>query len=111
MKRLCRQRWINRHREIGGADTRDGDNVANEIERKAGVERLVDRVCEQRKQQRVTVRRRLRDEFGTDIAASARPVIDDDGLAEPIGEPLRHDAGENIGATASGQRDDDAHGA
>lgn len=62
--------------------------------------RLVDRVCEQRKQQRVTVRGRLRDDFGTDIAARARPVIDDDGLAEPIGEPSRHDAGENIGITA-----------
>ena len=32
------------------------------------------------------------DEFGPDIAASARSVLDDDGLAEPLGQLGRDDA-------------------
>ena len=50
--------------------------------------------------QRVAVTRRARDIGGSDIAAHARPVVDDDGLAPSGVEPFCHGAGEQIAGRA-----------
>ena len=47
-------------------------------------------------EQRVAVGRRAHDRFGADIAAAARPVVDDDGLAEPLRQPLTDQAREEV---------------
>jgi hypothetical protein len=48
------------------------------------VERRIDGVRRARIEQRVAVGRRAHDEFGCDIAAGARLVVDDELLAEPL---------------------------
>jgi hypothetical protein len=63
---------------------RDGRDVANEIEIEIVVKRRIDRVRRTDQEQRVTVRRRENDRLGGDIAACARPVLDDEWLAEPL---------------------------
>ena len=60
-------------------------------------------------QQRVAVRRRAHDRLGADIAAGARPVLDDEWLAEPLRQPLADQARDDVGAAAGGKADDDAH--
>ena len=92
-------------RACGAGDRRD---VAQEVEAQLLIERVVDRVRRHPLQQRVAVRRRLHHRLGPDVAAGARPVLDQDRLAEPLGEPLRHQAGEDVGAAAGSEADDDA---
>src|SRR5215510_11562091 len=60
-----------------------------EIEIEPLVERGVDRVGGADQQKGIAVRRRIHHAFGGDIAACARPVVDDNLLTEPLGEPLR----------------------
>ena len=54
------------------------------IETEIVVERRVDRVGHRHRQQRIAVGRRLDGGLGADIAAGARPVVDDELLAEPL---------------------------
>ena len=87
----------------------DRHDVADEIERKLLVERRVDRVGRADDEQRVTVRWCPHDGFGADVAAGPRPVVDDELLAQPFREPLRDEARGDVGRTAGGKADDDAH--
>ena len=78
-------------------DARDRRDVADEIEIELVVERRVDRVGERDQEQRVAVRRRAHDRLGADIAAGARPVLDDEWLAEPLRQPLADQARDDVG--------------
>src|SRR5262249_31908506 len=60
-------------------------------------------------EERVAVRRRAHDRFGADIAVGARPVVDDERLAEPPRQPLTDQACDSVGRPASGKADNDAH--
>ena len=44
-----------------------------------------------------------------DIAAGARPVLDDEWLTEPLRQPLSDQARDDVGRAAGGKADDDAH--
>ena len=90
-------------------DARDRRDVADEIEIELVVERRVDRVRERRQEERVAVGRRTHDRLGANIVAGARPVLDDEWLAEPLRQPLSHQAREDVGRAAGGKADDDAH--
>src|SRR5262245_24333807 len=57
----------------------------------------------------MAVRRRAHDDLGADIAGCARPVLDDKRLAKSLRNPLSQQTGEDVGRTASWERDDDAH--
>ena len=83
--------------------------VADEIEAEMRVKRGIGRDRRRHHEQRITVRRRLHDRFGAEIAAGARPVLDDELLTEPLRQPLPHQARKNIGRAAGGEADDDAH--
>ena len=48
--------------------------------------------------------------LGTDVAAGAWPVVDDEGLAEPLRQPLAYQARHDVGRTAGWNRDDHTHG-
>jgi hypothetical protein len=97
------------HRDVRHAGhAGDRRDVANEIEGELVVEGVVDRVRRNHLEQRVTVRRRLHHGLGADIAAGARPVLDDHLLTEPLGEPLRHQTGQDVRPAAGGEADDDA---
>jgi hypothetical protein len=60
-------------------------------------------------EQRIAVRGRLSDRLGADIAAAARPVVDDEGLTEPFREPLTHQAREDVDRASGPNADDNAH--
>ena len=59
--------------------------------------------------QRVAVRRRSRDRLGADIAAGARPVLDDELLAQALRQRLRHQARDDVGGVAGRKADDHVH--
>jgi hypothetical protein len=52
---------------------------------------------------------RTRDCFGGDLPLSARPVLDDERLAETLRQPLTNQAREDVGRAASGKADQHAH--
>jgi hypothetical protein len=59
-----------------------------------------DDVAERPHDQRVTVRRRARHQFGADRAGSARPVVDNDLLAPGFAHFLTQQARQDIGVAA-----------
>ena len=75
-------------------DTADRRDVADEIEIELLVERSVDCVRYAGEQERVSVGRRIHDQFGADIAT--RPVLD---LAKPLRERLADQACSDVAPT------------
>ena len=65
--------------------------------------------CRGDEKERVAVGRRLRNWLGADASAGTRPVLDDEWLAKPIGQPLPDQACENVRSAAGGLADDNAH--
>ena len=104
---LHRQRIIDIQDLIAAAEGGDRRDFAGEID--GAIERGVDHVVRRNDQQRVTVRRRARDHLGSDIGGGARPVLDDECLAEPLLQPFRHQASEDVDRLPGGKADDDAH--
>src|SRR5262249_26450846 len=49
------------------------------------------------------------DHFGRDVAGGARPIFDHEALAEPIGEPLTEQTGDDVVSAAGRKPDDQAH--
>src|SRR5215472_9132403 len=73
------------------------------------VEGGVDRVHESGHKERISVRGRVHDHLGGDIAGSSWSVLDDELLAEPLRQPLSYQACHDVGATGGGKSDNDAH--
>src|SRR6476619_5514801 len=73
------------------------------------VERRVDGGCRPGRKKCVAVGRRAHDHFSGCVGAGAGPVLDDDGLAEVLRQPLPDQARENVVRTAGGRRDDNTH--
>ena len=61
---------------------RDRRDVADEIETELVVERCVNRVHRSDKEERVAIRGSTHDRLGANVGAGARPVLDDERLAE-----------------------------
>jgi len=72
------------------------------------VERRVDRVGRTDEEKRIAIRRSAYDRLGRDIAARTRPIVDDELLAEPLRQPLSHEARNDVVRAAGGKADDDA---
>ena len=104
--RLGRNRRIYHHDKGAADEARDRRDVADEIEIEFVVERRIDRVRRTDQEERVAVRRRAHDRLGGDIAAGARPVLDDEWLAEPLRQPLTDQAREDVVRAAGGKADD-----
>ena len=58
--------------------------------------------------QGMAVRGRLHAEVGTRVAATARPVVDEDGLAERLGQRRHRHARDHVGDAAGAERNDHA---
>src|SRR5262245_54332124 len=81
------------HHDEGCAnDASDRRDIAKEIEAELVVERCVDRSCCVAHEKGIAVRCRLHDHLGADIAAGARPVLDDELVAKSLRQPLTHQA-------------------
>ena len=106
---LGRNRWIHHHDTGLAADARDRRDVAKEIVIELIVERRVDYVWCTDEEERVAVGGRAHDGFGGDIAGGARPVLDDEWLAEPLRQPLADQAREDVIRATGGKADDQAH--
>ena len=98
--RFGRNRWIDHHDSGARGNARDRRDVADEIEIEFVVERRVDRVRRTGQEKRITVRWRIHGRFGADIGARARPVLDDELLAEPLREPLTDQTRDDVGSAA-----------
>ena len=72
------------------------------VEKRIHDERAVDR-----HQQRVAIGRGLGDGLGADDGVGARPVVDDDLLAQIFAHLLAHEAAEKIGGAARRERNDE----
>src|SRR5262245_18148566 len=96
-----RDRWVRTR-----AYRRD---VAEKRETKVVVKRRVDRGRRVNHEECVAVWRRLHDYLGSDIGAGAHPILDDERLAEALGELLADQARDHVGSAAGGITDNDAH--
>ncbi len=76
------------------------------IQHRRGGQRAIDR-----EQHRVAVRLGLGGQAGADVAAGARLVLHDDGLAQRLRKRLRHDAGQQVGRGAGREGHDQVYGA
>ena len=106
---LAGTRGIDLHDVRNPDDTGHRHDIAHEIERQLVVERRVDPVGGIDQQQRVAVRRRVHDDLGADIVAGARPVVDDELLAEPLRQILPHQAGQDVDRAAGRIARDHVH--
>ena len=111
MTRDCLHRQRRRHlHDVGHPhDAADRHDVGREIEIKPVVERGVDGVRRVDEEQRVAVGRGLGDRFRRDVAARARTVLDDEGLAEPLGEPFAEQTRQDVIGPACREADHEAH--
>src|SRR5262249_51011183 len=84
-------------------------NVADEIEIEIVIKGRVPRVSRTSLQQRVAIRRSAHDRFGGEIAACARPVLDDKGLTEALRQPLAYQACVQVRHAARRKSNNQAH--
>jgi hypothetical protein len=110
LRNCCgRNRWAHHH-DVG-PDNNAGDrrDVTDQMEIQFVVERCVDRLCRTDHKQCVAVSGRAHDGLGGDVGTSARPVLDDEWLAEALRQPLTDQAREDVSLAASGKGDDHAY--
>jgi hypothetical protein len=105
----CRKREIHVHHQRRADDTRNRGDVADEIVIELLVKRCIDRVRNGEHDERVAVRRRADGDFGGDIAGGAGPVLDDEWLSEPLGQPLADEAREDVVCAAGWKSVNQAH--
>jgi hypothetical protein len=98
------------HHDVGfTAKACDRCDVADEIEIELVVERGVDRVRRSDKEKRIAVRRCAHDYPCGYVAACTGSVLDDKWLAQLFGQPLTHQARQDVGRTAWRKADDDMY--
>jgi len=107
--RLGRNRWIDLHDKRATANACDRRSVADEIEIQPIVKCDGNRVCRNDQKERMAVGGRTRDRLGADVARSARSVLNDEWLAEALGQPLTDQARDDVGRAAGRKADDDAY--
>src|SRR5262245_38754879 len=89
-------------------DAADWCDVSHEIEAEICVERGVDRIRGANLQKRIAIGGCLHDRLGGDSAGSARSVLDYELLAQPVRQPLSHQACRDVSGSASRKADDNA---
>jgi len=107
--RRGRNGWIDHQDEGTAGDACDRCDVADEIEPETAVERRVGGIRRSRQEQSISVGRRIHDRLRGDVRSSARPVLDDEGLAEPLRQPLSNQPRDDVVPAGRGKADDKAH--
>jgi len=106
---LGRKRWIHRHDERSAHSARDRSDVADEIEVRFVDEHGVDDIYSADREKCIPVGGRTHHRLRTDIVATARPVLDDELLTEPLGKPWSDQAHDDIVGAACCCSDNHAH--
>ena len=91
------------------ADDGHRDDVALDVEGQVFVQRRRVGNADALQQQRVAVGRGLGGDLGGDHAAAAGAVVDDDLLAQTVGQFLREQPRDDVGAAARGGSREHAH--
>ena len=82
--RIDRYCWIDLHDKGPAANACNRHSVSDEIEIELIVKRDGDRVCRNDQKERIAVGGRTYDRLGADVACGARPVLNDEWLAEAV---------------------------
>ena len=104
------KRWIDHHHQRHAHDGADRRDVAQKLEARLVVKAGVDRVVHAEQGERVAVGGRVSYRLEGKIARGSRPVLDDELTAEPLRQPLSHQARHDVLSAACGQTDDQTHG-
>ena len=105
----CGERDIHVHHQGRADDARNRGDIADEIVIELLVERCIDRVRHGEHDKRVAVRRRAHGHFGADVGGGAGPVLDDEWLSEPLGQPLADEAREDVVCATGRKSGNQAH--
>src|SRR3954469_896960 len=98
------------HHDVGKADNAsDWRDVAEEIEIELVVERRVDRFRGTDREERIAVGWRTHDRLGSEIAAGAGAVLNEEGLPQPLRQPLTQQALHDVRRAARGKAHEHAH--
>src|SRR5215831_19064483 len=84
-------------------------NIPEVIETETSVERRVDRVRRTIEEHRVSVRGRLHDDLGAEIAPGASPILDHEWLPQTLRQPLTHQARDDVAHAAGGKGNDETN--
>jgi len=96
--------------ELLGREQRDRCEIAFDVERKAAIEiRVDDERRTEAPQQRVSVRLRLGDDLGRDVAGRTGPIVHDHRLPDELTEMRCQMPGQRVGPAARRERDDEPH--
>ena len=108
LHRIRRHRRM-RNQDVGrGGEIRDRREIADRIVAQVFLEIGPERHgADPAHHQCVSVRCRMRHGFGADRSAGPHAVVDDDGLPQPFGESLQHDASRSIDAATGRVRHDE----
>src|SRR5215813_9829116 len=107
--RLGWNRWIHHHEVRHDNNAGDRRDVADEIEVELLIKRRVHRVRRMDEEERIAIRYRTHDGLRGDISAGARPVLDNELLAESLGQPLTHRTGDEVVSAARRDWHDQTH--
>ncbi len=104
-----RERRIDQKHHRQPDQSGDRGDIAKKIEIEFFVERCIDGVGRDHRQQRVAVRRRAHHGLRGDIAAGAGAALDHERLAQALGEPLPDQSRHQIRRAAAAEAFDDTH--
>src|SRR5215510_12065352 len=99
-------RWIYLHDIAEPSDARDWYDVAQEIVVELFIERCVNRIRRRDQKQRVAIGGRPHHHLRADIAASSRPVLDNELLTEALRKPLAYQTSDDVGQATRRIADD-----
>ena len=97
------------HHQRAAADQSHRRHVAGKAEIEGFVDRRIDGVGDAGEKQRVAVGRRVYHGVGGDVAGGAGTILDDERLAEPVGQLLGEQPRQDIAHAAGAIADQDAH--
>jgi hypothetical protein len=92
-----------------GVTTKTRCDVPDDVKSQVWVQRGIDDVRRQSKEQRVAVWSRLCRQFRGKTAGRRWPIVDDELLAQPLREGLSDDSPVDVGRGAGRETDDDTH--
>src|SRR5262249_36906941 len=108
--RRDRKQWIHLHDMWHPVDARNRRNITNEVVVEFFEQCCIDCCGSTDHEERIAVCRRTPNRLYTDIATTARTVLDDELLTEALRQPLTNEARSNVVNTTGRKWDNDAHG-
>src|SRR6516162_11608772 len=100
---------IDEHQVGHADDPRNWRYITDKVELEIAIERRITRIRKIRQKERIAISRRIHDHLSSDVAAGARPVLNDEWLPGSLLQPLTHQAREDVVPAAGSIPDNPAH--